>query len=277
MEQQIRYARDADSNGRPIRLYGPEAFEGLRRAGRVAALTLDYARSVIRPGMTTAQLDKLCEGFMRDHGAVPATLGYRGYRHATCISFNYVVTHGVPTNRVKLAPGDIVNVDVTPILDGWYGDSSRTFYVGEPAPETRRLVEAAYEAMSAGIRASRPGNRMGDVGHAMECVARRERYTMVREFCGHGTGLVFHDAPEVLNFGMPGTGVRLEPGMVYTVEPMVNAGRSPIRVLADGWTSQTWDKSWSAQFEHTIGLTETGHEIFTASPAGLDGPQIATG
>lgn len=277
MEQQIRYAREADSNGRPIRLHGADSFAGLRKVGRLAGATLDFARSVIRPGITTAELDKLCEGFMRDHGAVPATIGYRGYQHATCISFNHVVTHGIPSRRVRLAAGDIVNVDVTPILDGWHGDSSRTFYVGEPAPETRRLVEAAYEAMCEGIRMSMPGNRMGDVGRAIENVARRERYTVVREFCGHGIGQVFHDAPEVLNFGTPGAGVRLEAGMVYTVEPMLNAGRAPVRVLSDGWTAQTWDKSWSAQFEHTIGLTEAGPEIFTTSPAGWDGPQVSLG
>lgn len=266
-----------DGSGRPIRLHGPEAFEGLRRAGRLAAATLDHARTVIRPGITTAELDSLCETFMRDHGAVPATLGYQGYGHATCISVNHVVTHGIPSARLRLMPGDIVNVDVSPILDGWYGDSSRTFYVGEPAPETRRLVQAAYEAMMAGVAASRPGNRMGDVGHAIQTVARRERFTVVREFCGHGIGQVFHDAPEVLNFGEPGCGVRLEAGMVYTVEPMLNAGRGAVRVLSDGWTAQTCDRSWSAQFEHMIGLTAGEPEIFTLSPRGWDGPQQSLG
>jgi methionyl aminopeptidase len=272
-----RYARETDATGRPIRLHGPDGFEGLRRAGRLAAATLDHARRVIRPGMTTAELDRECEIFMRDHGAVPATIGYHGYRHASCISHNHIVTHGIPSDRVRLMPGDIVNVDVTPLVDGWHGDSSRTFFVGEPTREALRLVHAAYEAMMAGVAASRPGNRMGDVGHAIESVARRERFTVVREFCGHGIGQVFHDAPEVLNFGQPGTGVRLEAGMVFTVEPMLNAGRAAVRVLGDGWTAQTWDRSWSAQFEHMIGLTLSGPEIFTLSPAGWDGPQVALG
>jgi len=269
----MKFARDMDATGRPIRLYGTDALDGLRKAGRLAAATLDFIHGHIRPGVSTAALDRLCETFMRDQGAIPATIGYHGYRHASCISVNHVVTHGIPSETVVLAEGDIVNVDVTPVLDGWYGDTSRTFFVGHPRPETYRLVAATHEAMMAGIALARPGNRMGDLGHAIETVARRERFAVVREFCGHGIGRVFHDAPEVLNFGRPGTGVVFEPGMVFTVEPMLNAGTARVRILRDGWTTITADRSWSAQFEHTLMVTDGAPELFTLSPAGLDGPQ----
>jgi len=266
-----RFSAQTDRTGRPIRLYGEEAFAGLHQAGRLAASTLDFIADHIRPGISTAELDRLCETFMRDHGAVPATIGYHGYRHASCISVNHVVTHGIPSSAIVLAAGDIVNVDVTPILHGWYGDSSRTFLVGEVSPLARRLTEAAQAAMMAGIAAVRPGATLGDIGAAIEATGRRTGFSVVRDFCGHGTGLVFHDAPEVLNFGRPGTGVRLEPGMVFTVEPMLNAGRPAVKVLADGWTAVTRDRSLSAQFEHTVGVTETGVVIFTQHPAGQGG------
>jgi methionyl aminopeptidase len=264
MEQ--RLSGQADGSGRRVPLHGPEDFEGMRRAGRLAALTLDFVAGHVRPGVSTAEIDRLCEGFMRDHGAVPATIGYKGYRHASCVSVNHVVTHGIPSEDKRLVAGDIVNVDVTPILDGWHGDSSRTFFVGEPSIKARRLVEATHEAMMAGIAAVRPGATLGDVGHAIESVARRNRFSVVQDFVGHGLGREFHAPPEVMHYGKPGTGVVLEPGMFFTVEPMLNAGRADVRVLSDGWTAVTRDRSLSAQFEHSVGVTETGVEIFTLSP-----------
>jgi methionyl aminopeptidase len=258
-----RLSAQVDGSGRPIPLHGPEGFAGMRAAGRLAARTLDFVAGLIRPGLSTSEIDRLCEAFMREAGAVPATIGYQGYRHASCISVNHVVTHGIPSDAKLLAAGDIVNVDVTPILDGWHGDSSRTFFVGEPSVKARRLVEATHEAMMAGIGAIRPGATLGDVGHAIESVARRERFSVVRDFVGHGLGRVFHDAPDVPHRGKPGTGIALEPGMFFTVEPMLNAGRPEVRVLSDGWTAITRDRSLSAQFEHSVGVTEAGVEIFT--------------
>lgn len=234
----------------------------MRAAGRLAADTLDYIAPFVRPGVTTAELDRLCEEFMRGRGGVPGTIGYHGYQHASCISVNHVVTHGIPSDK-RLAEGDIVNIDVTPILDGWYGDSSRTYAVGKVSRLAQRLVDATYEAMMAGIGVIRPGATLGDVGAAIMAVARRERLSVVEDYCGHGVGLVFHDAPQVMHVGEPGTGVVLDPGMIFTVEPMLNAGRADVKVLADGWTAVTRDRSLSAQFEHSVGVTETGVEIFT--------------
>lgn len=248
---------------RGIPLHDAAAFAAMRRAGRLAAATLDFIAPHVRPGVTTAALDRLCETFMRDHGAVPATIGYQGYRHASCISVNQVVTHGIPSEAVVLADGDILNIDVTPILDGWYGDASRMYVAGTPSKTAMRLIEAAEAAMMAGVMAVRPGATLGDVGHAMESVARKSGYTVVRDFCGHGIGRVFHAPPEVLSYGLPGRGVRLEPGMIFTVEPMLNAGRAEVKILPDGWTTITRDGKLSAQFEHTVGVTQTGVEIFT--------------
>lgn len=252
-----------ETRQRGIPLHGPEDFEGMRRAGRLAAATLDFIASHVRAGVTTGDLDRLCEAFMRDHGAVPATIGFHGYQHATCISVNHVVTHGVPDDDKRLAEGDILNVDVTPILDGWHGDTSRMFTVGEPSVKAKRLIAAAHEAMMTGIAQIRPGATLGDVGAAVEALAKAKGYTVVREFCGHGLGRAFHAPPEVLSYGLPGRGVRLEPGMFFTVEPMLNAGRAEVKTLADGWTTVTRDRSLSAQFEHSVGVTETGVEIFT--------------
>ena len=259
----VRLSAQRDMTGTPVPLHDAGDFEGLRRAGRLAAATLDFIAGHVRAGVSTGELDRLCEAFMRDHGNVPATIGYKGYRHASCISVNHVVTHGIPSDQKRLMPGDIVNVDVTPILDGWHGDSSRTFAVGEIGVMARRLVDTTFEAMWAGIDAVRPGATLGDVGAAIEAVAKRERFGVVRDFCGHGIGRVFHDAPQVLHYGRPGTGVRLEPGMVFTIEPMLNAGRAEVKVLPDGWTTVTRDRSLSAQFEHMVGVTETGVEVFT--------------
>jgi methionyl aminopeptidase len=239
----------------------------MRRAGRIAAATLDFIAPQVRPGISTGELDRLCEGFMREAGAVPATIGYKGYAHASCISVNHVVTHGIPADDKVLRDGDILNIDVTPLFEGWHGDSSRMYVAGEPSVLAKRLIATTREAMMAGIAAVKPGATLGDVGHAIETVARRERFSIVEDFCGHGVGRVFHDAPQVLHYGKPGTGVVLEPGMIFTIEPMLNAGRAGVKVLGDGWTAVTRDRSLSAQFEHSVGVTEDGVEIFTLSPA----------
>jgi len=258
-----------DSEGRPVPLHGPEAFEGLRRAGRLAAETLDFITPHVKPGVSTAALDRLIEGFMRDNGAIPATIGYKGYQHASCISPNHVVNHGIPSEDKRLADGDIVNIDVTVVLDGWYGDTSRMFFVGDKVGvKGRKLVDVTHEAMMAGIAAARPGNTLGDVGHAIQRIAEAHRYGVVRDFGGHGIGRVFHDNPHVDHFGKPGQGMALVPGMVFTIEPMLNAGKPDVKVLSDGWTTVTRDRSLSAQFEHQVGITEDGCEIFTLSPAG---------
>ena len=254
-----------------IKLHGPEAFEGMRRAGRLAAETLDALVPLVRPGVTTGELDDFVRQFTLDHGAIPATLGYRGYAHSCCISINHVVCHGIPSDK-PLKDGDIVNIDVTPLLDGWHGDSSRMFLVGDVALKARRLVEVTYECLMIGIEKARPGARLGDIGAAIQKHAEGHRYGVVREFCGHGLGRLFHDAPEVIHAARPGTGPELRPGMFFTIEPMINLGKAPVKLLDDGWTAVTRDRSLSAQFEHSIGITETGCEIFTASTKGLHCP-----
>lgn len=259
---------------RTIKLHGPEGFEGMRRAGRLAAETLDFITPYVQPGVTTAELDKLCHDFIRGHGAIPAPLGYRGYPKSICTSINHVVCHGIPGDRV-LRDGDIVNIDVTPILDGWHGDSSRMYLVGDVPLKARRLVDVTYECLMLGIEQARPGNRLGDIGHAIQSHAEKHRYSVVRDFCGHGLGRVFHDAPEVVHAGRPGTGPELKPGMFFTVEPMINIGKPDCKLLDDGWTAVTRDRSLSAQFEHSVGITADGCEIFTRSPRGYDTPPYA--
>jgi len=261
-----------DQRGRRIKLHDAAGFAGMRRAGRLAAETLDFITPHVRAGVSTLALDGLLDSFMRDHGSVPATIGYRGYRHASCISVNHVVTHGIPDAGKLLAEGDILNIDVTPKLDGWHGDSSRMYIVGEAALKARRLVRTTYAALMAGIAAVRPGGTLGDVGAAIQAIAAAERFSIVADFVGHGVGQVFHDAPEVHHFGRRGKGIPLEPGMIFTIEPMLNAGRPEVKVLADGWTAVTRDRSLSAQFEHSVGVTEDGVEIFTLSPAGFTEP-----
>jgi len=256
---------------RRIKLHGPEAFEAMRKAGRLAAETLDVITPMVKPGTTTETLDKLCHDFIVERQAIPAPLNYRGFPKSICTSINHVVCHGIPGER-KLAEGDIVNIDVTVILDGWHGDTSRMFFVGKPSLKAQRLVEATYRAMMAGIKVVRPGAQLGDIGHAIQTVAEAERFSVVRDFCGHGIGRIFHDAPSVLHFGKPETGPELREGMFFTIEPMINAGRWEVKVLDDGWTAVTRDRSLSAQFEHTIGVTAEGFEIFTRSPAGFDLP-----
>jgi methionyl aminopeptidase len=256
---------------RRIKLHGPDEFEAMRRAGRLAAETLDFITPEVREGVTTARLDKLCHDFIVDHGAIPAPLNYRGFPKSICTSINHVVCHGIPGER-KLVDGDILNIDVTVILDGWHGDTSRMYFVGKPSVKAQRLVEATHRAMMAGIGIVRPGARLGDIGHAIQTVAEAERFSVVKDFCGHGIGRIFHDAPSVLHFGRAGTGPELKEGMFFTVEPMINAGRWEVKVLDDGWTAVTRDRSLSAQFEHTVAVTAEGHEIFTSSPTGLERP-----
>lgn len=261
---------------RRITLHAPEDFEGARRAGRLAAECLDMIGPHVRAGITTDELDQLCHDFVVERGAIPATLGYRGYTKSSCISINHVVCHGIPGERV-LAEGDILNIDVTPLLDGWHGDTSRMYAVGEISTKARLLMEVTHEAMMRGIAAAKPGNTFGDIGHAIQAYAEKHRFSIVRDFCGHGIGRQFHEPPNVLHFGRPGEGPRLAPGMFFTIEPMVNAGRPEVKILDDGWTAVTRDRSLSAQFEHMVGITETGCEIFTLSPAGLHKPAYRAG
>ncbi len=249
-----------------IKLHGPEGFEGMRKAGRLAADILDQMPELVQPGVTTQSIDDAIRGMMLDAGAVPATLGYRGYTHSSCISVNHVICHGIPSEKT-LKDGDIVNIDVTPLLDGWHGDTSRMFFAGDPPLKAKKLVEATHEALMIGIEAAgKPGARLGDIGAAIEAHAKQHRYGVVREFCGHGLGRLFHDAPEVVHVGVAGTGPELKPGMFFTIEPMLNAGKPWAKVLGDGWTAVSRDKSLSAQFEHSLGITEDGVEIFPLSP-----------
>ncbi len=270
------YDHDA-AEAAQVPLHGPEDFAGMRRAGRLAASVLDYIAPHVRPGVTTGELDRLCEAFIRDHGAVPAPLGYRGYPKATCISLNHVVCHGIPGDR-KLEAGDILNIDITVILDGWYGDTSRMYIAGgKTGVKAQRLIDATYEAMMRGIAAIRPGATLGDIGHAIQSYVEPLRFSVVRDFCGHGLGRVFHAAPSVVHYGRPGEGMVLREGMFFTVEPMINAGGWPVKILSDGWTAVTRDKSLSAQFEHSVGVTADGCEIFTLSPAGHTKPPYPEG
>ena len=257
-----------------IKVHGPEGFEGMRRAGRLAAECLDMLIPHVKPGVTTEHLDDLAREFILDHGALPACLGYKGYTKTVCISPNHVVCHGIPSDKV-LREGDIANIDVTVIVDGgWHGDTSRMYGVGEVSPRARRLVEITFEGMMRGIAQVKPGARFGDIGFAIQSYVEAQRASVVRDFCGHGLGQVFHDNPNVLHFGRRGEGEILQPGMLFTIEPMVNLGKPQVKVLSDGWTAVTRDKSLSAQFEHSCGVTETGVELFTASPTGRDKPEI---
>ncbi|MEI8394973.1 MAG: type I methionyl aminopeptidase [Rhodospirillaceae bacterium] len=260
------------SGASPVRIHSAEDFEGMRRAGRLAAETLDFITPYVRPGVTTGELDRMCEQFIRDHGAIPAPLGYRGFPKATCISVNHVVCHGIPGDK-RLQNGDMLNIDVTPIVDSWYGDSSRMYLAGDQVSvKARRLIDVTWDAMMRGIQAVRPGATLGDIGHAIQSHAESNRFSVVRDFCGHGLGQVFHEPPSVLHYGKPGEGLVLEEGMFFTIEPMINAGRFETKVLSDGWTAVTRDKSLSAQFEHSIAVTAEGFEIFTLSPLGWTKP-----
>ena len=265
---------DAEERSATIKLHGPEAFAGMHKAGRLAAEVLDMLVPHVVPDVVTSDLDRLAYEYVLAKGAIPATIFYRGYSHSLCISVNHVVCHGMPSAK-RLRDGDIVNIDVTVIVDGWHGDTSRMFLVGDVPLKARRLVDITWECLQRGIAAARPGNTLGDIGHAIQSYAEAQRCSVVRDFCGHGVGRVFHDAPNVVHFGRPRTGEMLKPGMIFTIEPMINLGASKVKLLDDGWTAVTRDRSLSAQFEHSIGITEDGCEIFTASPAGLTHPPYA--
>ncbi|NLR70753.1 type I methionyl aminopeptidase [Novosphingobium sp. ERN07] len=254
-----------------IKLHGPAGFEGMRKAGRLAADILDALAPLVVPGVRTDHLDDVVRQMTLDAGAIPATLGYRGYAHSCCISINHVVCHGIPSEKT-LKDGDIVNIDVTPLLDGWHGDTSRMYLVGDVPLKARRLVDVTHECLMIGIEKARPGARLGDIGAAIQAHAEKQRYGVVREFCGHGLGRLFHDSPEVIHAARAGTGPELKPGMFFTIEPMINLGKPAVKILDDGWTAVTRDRSLSAQFEHSIGITEDGCEIFTLSTKGLHKP-----
>ena len=253
---------------RGIALKSPRDLEMVRRAGRLAADVLRVAAPHVVPGTSTEDLDRVCREHILAQGAVPANLGYQGYPKTILASINQVVCHGIPSREAVLEDGDIVNLDVAVILDGWHGDTSRMFLVGTPGKLARRLVRASYDAMRAEILQVRPGATLGDVGHAIQEVARRERFSVVRDYCGHGIGRDYHEDPQVLNHGRRGQGVRLEAGMVFTIEPMLNAGGESIRHLSDGWTAVTADGSLSAQWEHMVAVTPDGHEVLTPWPDG---------
>ncbi|OYX11069.1 MAG: type I methionyl aminopeptidase [Rhizobiales bacterium 32-66-8] len=259
-----------------IKLYGPEGFEGMRKAGQLTARALDAVAEMVGPGVSTEAIDKLVFEFAMDNGAYPATLMYRGYRYSVCTSINHVVCHGMPNPR-PLRDGDIVNVDVTLILDGWYGDSSRMFAIGPIPRRAERLLDVTYESMMLGIAAIKPGGHVGDIGAAIQDFVEPQHMSVVRDFCGHGVGQVFHDEPNIVHVGRRGEGPELKPGMIFTVEPMINLGRPHVKVLSDGWTAVTRDRSLSAQFEHAVGVTETGVEIFTLSPKGYHKPPYTLG
>lgn len=245
-----------------LKIHGKSDFDGMRAAGNLAARTLDYITPYVKIGISTEELDKLCHDFIVSHGAIPAPLGYRGYPKSICTSLNHVVCHGIPGER-RLMDGDILNIDVTVILDGWHGDTSRMFGVGKVGVKAKKLMSVTYEAMMRGIEVVRPGARLGDIGAAIQQVAESHGYSVVRDFCGHGIGKVFHDYPNILHYGKPGSGLELQEGMFFTIEPMINSGSYETRLLGDGWTAVTKDRSLSSQYEHTIGVTSAGVEIFT--------------
>ncbi|WP_215749277.1 MULTISPECIES: type I methionyl aminopeptidase [unclassified Gluconobacter] len=263
-------------NSRGIVLYDSEDFKHLRTVGHLAAATLDMITEHVQPGVTTEELNTLIHEFTLAHGATPAPLNYHGFPKSCCISINHVVCHGIPGEK-KLANGDIVNIDVTSILDGWYGDNSRMYIVGKAPKKAEKLVEVTYESLMLGIEQVKPGNTLGDVGHAIQVHAEKNRFSIVRDFCGHGIGREFHAAPNVLHYGKPGQGVKLVPGMVFTIEPMLNIGKPEVKILDDGWTAVTRDRTLSAQFEHMIGVTDDGCEIFTLSPKGYNKPPYGAG
>jgi len=273
-----------------IRIFDQADFAGMRKAGALAAQILDEIADHVEPGIGTGRLDEIITNKVNAAGAISATIGYKGYQHASCISVNHVVCHGIPGDKLRnwkndtakraddsLLEGDIVNIDVTVIVDGWYGDTSRMFVAGKPKPFAERLIQVTHDALMKGIEAVRPGNTFGDIGHAIQRYVESQRMSVVRDFCGHGLGRVFHAPPNVLHYGRPGTGALLEEGMFFTIEPMVNLGRPETKVLGDDWTAITRDKSLSAQFEHSVGVTADGCEIFTLSPAGRFHPTKQAG
>lgn len=259
------------NNPRDIPLHSEADFAKMRTASRLAAETLDFITPYVEPGITTDDLNRLCHNFVTEQGGVMACLGYRGFPKSICTSINHVVCHGIPGPKV-LKKGDIVNIDVTTIVDGWYGDTSRMYTAGKPTVKAQKLIDVTYEALMAAIDIVRPGTTLGDIGYLIQTMAEKHRYSIVRDFCGHGIGQEFHTPPSVLHYGRKGTDLELKKGMIFTIEPMLNAGKAETKILSDGWTAVTRDRSLSAQFEHTIGVTDDGCEIFTLSPKGLHRP-----
>ncbi len=266
-----RRAATGERSSPHITIHDADGFEGMRRAGRLGAETLDFITPHVKPGVTTEELDRLCHDFIVSHEAIPAPLGYRGFPKSVCTSVNHVVCHGIP-GRKRLYSGDIINIDVTVIVDGWHGDTSRMFFVGNVGVKGKRIVDITYDSMIKGMEVVRPGATFGDIGHAIQTYAEGKHCSVVQDFCGHGLGRIFHAAPNVLHFGKPGHGPELKEGMFFTIEPMINAGRFEVKLLSDGWTAVTKDRSLSAQFEHSIGVTKDGYEVFTFSPMGYHRP-----
>ena len=254
-----------------VKIHDEAGFEGMRKAGRLAAETLDFLTPFVKPGVTTQKLDDLCHDFILEGGGYPAPLYYRGFPKSICTSINHVICHGIPGEKV-LREGDTLNIDVTVILDGWHGDTSRMFFAGQPSAKSQRLSDITFEGLMRGIKQARPGRTLGDIGHAIQAFAEENRCSVVTDFCGHGLGRIFHDAPNVLHYGTAGTGLVLRPGMFFTIEPMINLGRPDAKILADGWTAVTRDRSLSMQFEHSIGITEGDAEIFTLSASSFTKP-----
>lgn len=272
MMTQAEANRESKYNHSGIEIHSEADFEGMRAAGKLAAQTLDMITDHVVPGVTTEELDRVCYLFITKHGAIPAPLNYKGFPKSICTSINHVVCHGIPEEK-SLREGDIVNIDVTVILNGWHGDTSRMFFVGDKiSVKARKLCDITYDCLMAGIDVVKPGATLGDVGYAIQEMAHKNRFSVVRDFCGHGLGRVFHAPPSVVHFGEPATGEVLEAGMFFTIEPMINAGKYHTKVLQDGWTAVTRDRSLSAQFEHSLAVTETGFEIFTLSPKGYTKP-----
>ncbi|MDD9909860.1 MAG: type I methionyl aminopeptidase [Ahrensia sp.] len=259
-----------------IKIYSLEDFDAMEAACQLTAKCLDAVTELVRPGTTTRELDRFIRNFGHDHGVVPATLNYRGYPHSSCISINHVVCHGMPSDK-PLKNGDILNIDITFIVDGWHGDSSRMYIAGTPKRAAERLVDITHDCLMAGIDAVKPGNHMGAIGAAIERIAHAERCSVVRDFCGHGVGTLFHDAPNVLHYGRADEGIEMKPGMIFTIEPMINLGKPHVKILRDGWTAVTRDRSLSAQFEHSVGVTEDGCRVFSFSPIGLHKPLTSNG
>ncbi|MEE9314592.1 MAG: type I methionyl aminopeptidase [Rhizobiaceae bacterium] len=275
MTTYIQAAEAPLKNTGQIKLYSSDDFDGMRRACQLTARCLDEVSKMIEPGLQTSKIDEFVYQFGKDNDAVPATLNYRGYPYSSCISLNHVVCHGFPSTK-PLRNGDILNVDITFVLDGWHGDSSRMYIAGQPKRAAERLVDLTYDCLMAGIAQVKPGNRMGAIGAAIQELAEKERCSVVRDFCGHGLGKLFHDAPNVLHYGRADEGEEMRPGMIFTIEPMINLGKYQVKVLKDGWTAVTRDRSLSAQFEHSVGVTEDGCEIFTLSPAGYTKPPYSS-
>lgn len=248
----------------------PEEFEKMRIAGRLAADVLLMIEEHVKPGVSTAQLDQICHRYITEvQDAIPAPLNYHGFPKSICTSVNHVVCHGIPGDKI-LKKGDVINIDITVIKNGYHGDTSKMFYVGEPKIQAKRLTDVTRECLVRAIKLVKPGVTLGDIGHAIQSYAEANHYSVVKDFCGHGIGVGFHEEPQVLHYGKPGTGVTLEEGMCFTIEPMINAGKHSVKVLPDGWTAVTKDRSLSAQFEHTLGVTKDGYEVFTLRPEETD-------